>query len=165
MFLGSFHHTTPEAWPCKKLRKLQIILRKLIQIGTSSLNRSLSGSMSFNFISFGRPPTLWWLLMVWECVLPLPGGGHDSITSGYKVPWTKNSGLFPIFCSSLWANSSKTAMNSLPIIFLFCSGSSTPFNLLRNCSDASTHVTGKCKSLSKVVITRSLSLYLQMRLC
>lgn len=56
---------------------------------TSSLNRSLSGSMSFNFISLGRPPTLWWLLIVWEWVLPLPGGGQDSITSGYKVPWTR----------------------------------------------------------------------------
>ncbi|KAF9611107.1 hypothetical protein IFM89_027000 [Coptis chinensis] len=40
-------------------------------------------------------------------------------------------------------------MNSLPIIFLLASGSTIPFNLLRNCSVASTHVTGKCNSLSK----------------
>lgn len=36
--------------------------------------------------SLGRPPTLWWDLIVWLCFCPLPGGGHDSITSGYKVP-------------------------------------------------------------------------------
>jgi hypothetical protein len=36
--------------------------------------------------TLGRPPTLWWLLMVWLCFWSDPGGGHDSITSGYNVP-------------------------------------------------------------------------------
>ena len=51
-----------------------------------TLNSSRSGSISSNCRSSGRPPTLWWLLMVWLCFWPLPGGGHDSMTSGYRVP-------------------------------------------------------------------------------
>jgi hypothetical protein len=33
---------------------------------------------------FGRPPTLcqWWLLIMWLCFAPEPGGGHDSMTVG-----------------------------------------------------------------------------------
>jgi hypothetical protein len=56
---------------------------------TSSLKSSLNGSMSLNCRSLGSPPTLWWLLMVWLCFWPLPGGGQLSITSGYRVPCKK----------------------------------------------------------------------------
>ncbi|KAH3661515.1 hypothetical protein OGAPHI_006362 [Ogataea philodendri] len=51
---------------------------------TSSLNSSLSGSINLSFMSSNKPPTLWWVLMVWEG----PLNEIDSITSGYKVPWS-----------------------------------------------------------------------------
>lgn len=51
-----------------------------------TLNSSLRGSMRVKSRSLGSPPTLWWDLIVWLCFCPLPGGGQDSITSGYKVP-------------------------------------------------------------------------------
>jgi hypothetical protein len=63
-------------------RSLPPSLAPLTRARTSSLNSSLKGSMSLNCRSLGRPPTLWWLLMVWLCFWPLPGGGHDSMTSG-----------------------------------------------------------------------------------
>ena len=44
---------------------------------TSSLNRARSGSTSSKVMSSGRPPTLWWVLMV-DAPVPPP----DSITSG-----------------------------------------------------------------------------------
>jgi hypothetical protein len=43
--------------------------------------------MRVNLRSFGSPPTLWCDLMVWLCFCPVPGGGHDSMTSGYSVPF------------------------------------------------------------------------------
>ena len=45
---------------------------------TSSLNKALSGSTIFNFIKSGKPPTLWWDLIVAEG----PFTDTDSITSG-----------------------------------------------------------------------------------
>jgi len=81
---------------------------------TSSLYRSASGSIIFRLYFSGRPPTLWWLLMVAALCMP------DSILSGYIVPWTRNPDfIFP-------ASSSKMRMKSSPIIFLFFSGSVTP---------------------------------------
>ena len=53
---------------------------------THTLNSSRRGSMSENWRSSGSPPTLWCDLMVCECFWPLPGGGQDSMTSGYRVP-------------------------------------------------------------------------------
>ena len=50
---------------------------------TSSLNKFLNGSKSFNFISLGNPPTLWCDLIVTAGPCSDP---PDSITSGYKVP-------------------------------------------------------------------------------
>ena len=47
---------------------------------TSSLKRLRSGSTSSKDKSSGRPPTLWWLLML--AAWPEP----DSMTSGYNVP-------------------------------------------------------------------------------
>ena len=56
-----------------------------------TLNSSRRGSMRVNCRSLGRPPTLWWLFIVWLCFCLLPGGGQDSITSGYRVPWVQGS--------------------------------------------------------------------------
>ncbi len=45
----------------------------------SSLKRSQHASQSnFNFMRSGKPPTLWWLLMVWLGPFTL----EDSMTSG-----------------------------------------------------------------------------------
>ena len=57
---------------------------------TSSLNRVRSGSMSWNLMSFGRPPTLWCDLM-----LAAPSPQPDSTTSGYSVPCTRNLTSLP----------------------------------------------------------------------
>ena len=100
---------------------------------TSSLNRSRSGSISFNFMCSGKPPTLWWLLMVWLGPFTL----LDSITSGYSVPCTSQS-TPPVSRAIRAASSSKTAINSLPIVLRFFSGSVTPASLLRKRSLAST---------------------------
>ena len=100
---------------------------------TSSLNKSLSGSISLSFILSGRPPTLWWVLMVCDG----PRTERDSITSGYSVPCTSHSTL-PSAFSMRCASSSKTAMNSLPMILRLVSGSVTPASLLRKRSVEST---------------------------
>ena len=60
---------------------------------TSSLNSLRSGSTSWNCRSSGSPPTLWWDLMF---AVPVPP--PDSTTSGYSVPWTRNSHASP--CSA-----------------------------------------------------------------
>src|SRR6266567_2951607 len=57
---------------------------------TSSLNNSRSGSMSFHGRLGGRPPTLWWVLMVADGP---PLADVDSMTSGYSVPCTRNPTL------------------------------------------------------------------------
>ena len=61
---------------------------------TSSLNKYFNGSTNFNFILFGKPPTLWWDLIfeVW-----LPVTDLLSIRSGYRVPWAKNFTFFIFF--------------------------------------------------------------------
>jgi hypothetical protein len=43
------------------------------------LEQLAQGSTSLSFMSSGRPPTLWWLLMTWALPVLLPA---DSITSG-----------------------------------------------------------------------------------
>ena len=71
-------------------------------------------------MSLGSPPTLWWDLMVSLTPSPL------SIQSGAMVPWTRYSA--PNSLASL----SKTLMNFSPMIFLFLSGSETPFRASKN---------------------------------
>mmetsp|Transcript_21332 Transcript_21332/g.63932 ORF Transcript_21332/g.63932 Transcript_21332/m.63932 type:complete len:277 (+) Transcript_21332:892-1722(+) len=125
---------------------------------TSSLNSSRNGSMSANCRSLGSPPTLWWLLMVCECFWPLPGGGHDSITSGYSVPCTRNLHLWLIVFSSSSRNVLKTSMNSPPIALRLSSGSVRPLSRAIIGATWSTHVTGRCRWFLNVSITRSRSL-------
>ena len=81
------HLVSRQLTPCA-LSEGQLVKQRLHRASTvwQTLNSSRRGSMSWNLRSLGRPPTLWWLLMVWECLRPLPGGGQDSITSGYSVP-------------------------------------------------------------------------------
>src|SRR4051812_5753599 len=70
-----------------------------------------------------------------------PAPPPDSTTSGYSVPWTRNS-----MCrsaSTLRAVASKVRMNSRPTILRFCSGSVTPASADRNCS--STLLTAKAR--------------------
>ncbi len=99
---------------------------------TSSLKRSRSGSISVKRMRFGIPPTLWWVLMTraalgsWPCA--------DSMTSGYRVPWTRKEGRGWIARASF----SKRRINSLPIIFRFRSGLMTPLRCLRKCRAAET---------------------------
>ena len=99
---------------------------------TSSLNSSCNGSMSLRFISSGSPPTLWWDLMT--DVGP-PKADLDSMISGYNVPWPRNWAP-----STFLASASKTSMKSLPMIFLFFSGSVTPTSAVKNFSWASTNL-------------------------
>ena len=80
---------------------------------TSSLNNSRSGSTSRIFIRSGRPPTLWWLLIVTEGP---PVKETLSITSGYSVPWAKKSAP-PIFLAS----DSNTSIKSPPMVLRFFS--------------------------------------------
>ncbi len=84
--------------------------------------------MSFSLIRLGRPPTLWWLLIVAEGPLK----ETLSITSGIE------RALGEIVARrQVWrASSSKTLMKSRPMIFRFLSGSLTPFRAARNLSDA-----------------------------
>ena len=105
---------------------------------TSSLNSSRSGSTSVKRMRSGRPPTLWWLLIVADG----PRTDTDSMTSGYSVPCARKS-KWP----SLRAFSSKTSMKVAPMIFRFCSGSVTPSSRLRKGRDASTKCTGSCSFL------------------
>ncbi len=72
----------------------------------------------------GSPPTLWWDLMVSR--MPPP----DSIQSGAMVPCIRYS------ASTRVASSSKTRMNSSPMMCRFRSGSSTPSNFRKNRSEA-----------------------------
>ena len=81
---------------------------------TSSLKSCRSGSTRANRIRSGRPPTLWWLLIVADC----PTTDTLSMTSGYSVPCARKSNE-PSDC----ARSSNTSMNVRPMIFRFCSGS------------------------------------------
>ena len=92
---------------------------------TSSLKRFLNGSINSKSMSSGNPPTLWWLFIRAASLVP------DSITSGYKVPCTrKRASSIPA------AASSNKRIKSSPIIFLFSSGSNTPFNCSKNLSAA-----------------------------
>ena len=57
--------------------------------------------MSVNCRSLGRPPTLWCDLIMWLCFWFLPGGGIDSMTSGYSVPCSRHAsmkGQHPLAC-------------------------------------------------------------------
>ena len=62
--------------------------------------------------------------------------------------------------SSFAASASNTSINVLPIIFLFCSGSSTPFKCLKNIFCASTFIRFKSISFLNVCITSSASFFL-----
>ncbi len=66
----------------------------------------------------------------------------DSTTSGYSVPWTRNSQASPCWPASsviCLAARSNARMNSRPMIFRFCSGSVTPARAERNASASSHH--------------------------
>mmetsp|Transcript_5660 Transcript_5660/g.24022 ORF Transcript_5660/g.24022 Transcript_5660/m.24022 type:complete len:314 (-) Transcript_5660:349-1290(-) len=125
---------------------------------TSSLNSMRRGSTSSNPSSLGKPPTLWCDLMVCECFWSEPGGGQDSMTSGYSVPCTKNVGRTPVFFSTSALYSLNTSMNCAPMVLRFFSGSVTPFSLASRRAESSTHVTGKCRWSLNIFITRSCSL-------
>ena len=59
----------------------------------------------------------------------------DSTTSGYSVPWTRNSHASPCWPASSvisLAARSNARMNSRPMTFRFCSGSVTPASAERN---------------------------------
>ena len=81
---------------------------------TSSLNKLLRGSTKARFIFLGKPPTLWWDLILED---GLPVILLLSIKSGYKVPWAKNFTSFTFF-----AYFSNNWIKSFPIIFLLLSG-------------------------------------------
>ena len=90
---------------------------------TSSLNSSRSGSTSLRFIRSGKPPTLWWLLIVaegpWRHRL-------DDVRIERALRQEPGAAEIRIF----FASSSKTSMNSPPMILRFCSGSVTPASLV-----------------------------------
>mmetsp|Transcript_9244 Transcript_9244/g.22746 ORF Transcript_9244/g.22746 Transcript_9244/m.22746 type:complete len:241 (-) Transcript_9244:657-1379(-) len=125
---------------------------------TSSLKSMRRGSMSSKPSSLGKPPTLWWDLMVWLCFWSDPGGGHDSMTSGYSVPWTRNVGRTPVLASTSALYSLKTSMNCAPMHLRFFSGSVTPASLPSRRTESSMHVTGRCRWSLNIFITRSCSL-------
>jgi hypothetical protein len=80
-------------------------------------------------MSSGRPPTLWWLLILAACAVP------DSITSGYSVPCTrKRASSMPPLASS------KMRMNSSPMALRLSSGSVTPASLSKKRSAARTWI-------------------------
>ena len=77
----------------------------------------------------GRPPTLWWLLIV----AAGPRNETDSITSGYSVPCARKR-----TSGRVAASSSNTSMKAWPMMRRFRSGSSTPASRRRKRSAAST---------------------------
>ena len=79
----------------------------------------------------------------------------DSTTSGYSVPWTRNSHASPCWPASAVisrAARSKARMNSRPMIFRFCSGSTAPARADKNASASVATV-----SLTPVAATKSCS--------
>ena len=78
------------------------------------------------------------------------------MTSGYIVPCAKKCMSF-----NFVASASKTSIKVLPIIFLFCSGSSTPFKCLKNTSSLSDLITFKFIFSLNVFITSSASPFLR----
>ena len=83
---------------------------------TSSLNKYLNGSTNENFISSGRPPTLWWVFIVTDCLLT---SDLLSITSGFL-------GTFIAFYMSVsvWSSDSKAMRNHIEILSIFVLASS-----------------------------------------
>ena len=102
-----------------------------------------------NCMSFGKPPTLWWLLIVWAVSVP------DSMTSVYSVPCARNLASLIFLASSL-----KTCTNSLPMIFRFFSGSVTPASLDMKRSLASTLTMFTPSPSLRAAMTSSLSFFL-----
>jgi hypothetical protein len=70
-------------------------------------------------------------------IVAAPVPPPDSITSEYSVPCTRYLG-FPSFS----ACASNTRMNSSPMIFRFCSGSTIPASRSRKRASASTAISG-----------------------
>ncbi|MDB4880751.1 MAG: hypothetical protein JWL60_2197 [Gemmatimonadetes bacterium] len=119
---------------------------------TSSLNSSRSGSMSANCIPGFSPPTLWCVLIVTDAP---PVGELLSITSGYRVPCTRNFACVPAVAVA----SSNTSMKVWPIARRFASGSSMPARAARKRADAST-VTSRmprCAAIVRSTCSRSWS--------
>ena len=80
---------------------------------------------------------MWCDLMVWLCFWSEPRGGQDSMTSGYRVPCTRNVGRTPVFFSTSTLYSLNTSMNCAPIVLRFFSGSVTPLSFARRRSESS----------------------------
>ena len=98
---------------------------------TSSLNSSRSGSSSFRPSVSGRPPTLWWLLIVVAfLVLAPPRLDHVGVDRALRQPLGRLAASSP----RAW----NTSTNSRPMILRLASGSLTPARWPRNCSLAST---------------------------
>ena len=102
-------------------------------------------------MSSGRPPTLWCDLIV----AATPSAPPDSITSRVERALHEEAATSP----SLRASSSKTRMNSRPMIFRFSSGSSTPSSRSRNRSCACTCTSGTWKWSPKTSTTCSASFF------
>ena len=82
-----------------------------------------------------------------------PLNDTDSITSGYSVPWARKR-----TSPSLLASSSKTLMNSRPMILRFCSGSLIPAKAPRNLGPASANTKLILNLSRKILTTYSASL-------
>ena len=87
--------------------------------------------MSWNRRSAGRPPTLWWVLIFWAAFV-----SDVALLDDVGVERALGQEVDP--APSCAASSSKTRMNSSPMIWRFSSGSSTPASRARNRSRAST---------------------------
>ena len=101
--------------------------------------------MSVKARSSGSPPTLWCSLIV----AAGPSGEPPlSITSGYSVPWARNSAP-----SIRAASSAKHSMKACPIRFRFSCGSVMPARALRKRSSACT----TCRSVLKWLVNSSIT--------
>ncbi len=97
---------------------------------TSSLNRSRSGSTSSKSMSSGRPPTLWWLLILAAWLV----ARLDDV--GVERALHQEAGVG----RDRLPTSSKTRMNSSPMVLRFSSGSMTPSSRSKKRSAARTWI-------------------------
>ena len=91
---------------------------------TSSLNSSRSGSTRPRFIRSGRPPTLWWDLMVTRRPLERHALDHVRVERALGQEARRRR--------ACCASASKTSMKVPPMILRLRSGSVTPASLPRN---------------------------------
>ena len=104
---------------------------------TSSLKSSRSGSTSLSFMRSGRPPTLWWLLIV---ARGPPVTRRSRSRRGRACPGRGTSRRrLRAACSS------KTSMKMRPMILRFCSGSLDAGERVEEAVAASTWISGMLK--------------------